>query len=190
MYIPTWIIVLGIIVAIYYFSVKRYKKNTISSVLQTKEPTIEDLSDEQKEMLNHLSNYRKRTGKQTPTYEEMLSLNQDEFQTWMIIRTQKENREALLNEMIEHEEETGSFAKTLKPTHKPHEKLIVDVFKKEKSKEVVEALEDLFKVAYENDTETKDEDKDRDIIRDSIYAKSTSDYFKLGEKMEKERNVK
>jgi len=28
-----------------------------------------------------------------------------------------------------------------------------------------------------------------DIAKQSIWAKATSDYFKLGEKMEKERNI-
>jgi len=32
MYIPTWILVIGIIVAIYYFWIKRQKKNNTSGI--------------------------------------------------------------------------------------------------------------------------------------------------------------
>ena len=102
MYIPTWILVIGIIVAIYFFIVKRSKKSNENSSIssQEKTPTVDDFDGDQKDMLKHLSDYRKRSGKQMPTYEEMLEMNKDELQTWALYRVQKENRKELLVEMI------------------------------------------------------------------------------------------
>ena len=46
----------------------------------------DDLTDDQKQMLSHIAEYRKRSGKEMPTYEEMLKLSKEEFQTWLLLK--------------------------------------------------------------------------------------------------------
>lgn len=147
----------------------------ISKNQQGKEaPTIEDnLTDDQKQMLNHIAEYRKRSGREMPTYEEMLKLSKEEFQTWLLFRVQKPNRNKLLTEMIEHGEKTGSFGKESreriselleKEIDSPHLQFAQGIFKKD-NKKMVQILED--------------ENVGGDEIRDSIFAKAISDYMPL-----------
>ena len=122
-------------------------------------------------MLNHIAEYRKRSGKEMPTYEEMLKLSKEEFQTWLLFRVQKPNRNKLLTEMIEHEEKTGSFGKESreriselleKEVDSPYLQFAQGIFKKD-NKKMVQILED--------------ENVGGDEIRDSIFAKAISDYM-------------
>ena len=183
MYIPTWILVIGIIVAIYYFWIKRQKKNNTSGIFQEKVPTIDDLDGDQKDMLKHLADYRKKTGKQMPTYEERLKMDKDEMRTWTLYRVQKENREKLLEEMIAHEEKTGSLRKTVRKEITEGEQAVLNVFDREKSSGTVNALNKMGEILLEDDKEEKD------FVMDAIFAKIASDSVGLGEKMEKERNI-
>jgi len=182
MYIPTWILVIGIVAVIYFFVVKRSKKNNNSSASQ-KTLTADDLDGDQKDMLKHLSDYRKRTGKQMQTYEEMLKMNENELRTWTLYRIQKENREKLLEEMIAHEEKTGSLRKTVRKEITSGEQTVLNVFDREKSSGTVNALGKMGEILLEDDKEEKD------FVMDAIFAKITSDHVGLGEKMEKERNT-
>jgi hypothetical protein len=52
------------------------------------------------------------------------------------------------------------------------------VFDKDKSAETIKAIRNLDKVA----NELKEGEEDEDIVKQSIWAKATSDYYKLGEK--------
>jgi Mg2+ and Co2+ transporter CorA len=135
-------------------------------------PIIEDdLTDDQKQMLNHIAEYRKRSGREIPAYEEMLKLSKEEFQTWLFFRVQKPNRNELLAEMIEHEEKTGSFGKESKERisellekeiDSSHLEFAQGIFKKD-NKQIIQILED--------------ENVAGDEIRDSIFAKAMSDYM-------------
>ncbi|MFH1233025.1 MAG: hypothetical protein V1649_00010 [Patescibacteria group bacterium] len=129
-----------------------------------------NLTNDQKQMLNHIAKYRERSGKEMPTYEEMLKLSKEEFQTWLFFRVQKSNRNKLLTEMIEHEEKTGSFGKESreiilelleKEVDSPHLQFAQGIFKKD-NKKMVQILED--------------ENVGGDEIRDSIFAKAIVDY--------------
>ena len=122
-------------------------------------------------MLSHIAEYRKRSGKEMPTYEEMLKLSKEEFQTWLLFKVQKPNRNKLFTEMIEHEGKTSSFEKESKErisellekeVDSPHLKFAQGIFKKD-NKKMVQILED--------------ENVGGDEIRDSIFAKAISDYM-------------
>jgi hypothetical protein len=182
MYIPTWILVIGIILAFYFFVVKRSKKGIENSTSQEKTLTVYDLDGDQKGMLKHLSDYRKRTGNKMPTYEEMLKMKEDELQTWMLYRVQKENRGELLEEMIAHEEKTGSLRKTVRKEITEGEQAVLNVFDREKSAGIVKFLGKMGEILLEYHKEEKD------FVMEAIFAKIASDHVGLGEKMEKERN--
>jgi len=129
-------------------------------------------------MANHIAKYRKKSGKKMPTYEEMLGLNKEEFLSWVLFRIIGLNREKLLEEMVEHEDKTGSFAKTGREDDPAHIKFILDAFKNSKSKEVIAHLQSLTDIV--NKYGYKDSDnREGDIIRDIIFAKATSDYVGL-----------
>lgn len=190
MYIPIWIIVIVAAVGFWYVLQRLKRVENHVGVSKSTEQEIDarnDLTPDQKEMLKHISAYRQRTGKEMPTYKEMLALSKEEHQSWLIFRALKDNREKLLAEMIEHEEKTGSFGKTARGNDPPHTKLVLDVFKKDRSEEVTDVLQRLSDTANELGYE-KDGGKG-DIIRDAIYAKAASDYVGLGEKMEKDRHA-
>lgn len=183
MYIPTWILVVGIVVAVYFF-VKRLKKSkSNSNIFKEKTLTVDDLDRDQKNMLKHLSDYRKKTNKRMPTYEEMLKMDEDELQTWTLYRVQKDNREKLLEEMIAHEEKTGSLRKTIRKEITTGEQAVLNVFDRNKSSGAVDALGKLGEIIIDEDKEEKD------FVMEAIFAKIVSDHAELGEKMEKERNT-
>lgn len=180
MYIPTWILIIIVAGIFYYFYTK--KKSDKESVSDTKENWLE--SENWREVaLEHMAKFSKRTGKSRPTYEEMLELDEDEFKAWLFVKGEGDNQEQTLKEMIEHESRTGSFTKTARNDIPPHEQLILNVFDKDKSAETIKALRNLDKVA----NELKEEKGSEDFVKQSIWAKATSDYFKLGEKMEKNK---
>jgi len=177
MYIPTWILIIIVAGVFYYFYTK--KKSDKENVPDTKEDWLE--SENWREVaLEHMAKFPKRTGKSRPTYEEMLELDEDEFKAWLFVKGEGENQEQTLKEMIEHESRTGSFTKTARNDIPPHEQLVLNVFYKDKSAETIKALRNLDKVA----NELKEEKDNEDIVKQSIWAKATSDYFKLGEKLD------
>lgn len=137
-------------------------------------------------MLKHLSKYPQRTGKKNPTYDEMLKLDKDEFKAWLFVMKEPDHQKEMLAEMIDHEERTGSFAKSKKESDTDFTKLIFDVFNRDRSKEVVDVLKRLSSTA--NELGYKDEHGGKgDVVTQAIWAKATSDYFGLGEKIGKEQ---
>lgn len=192
MYIPTWILVIIIIgVAFYYFNKTKNKK---SAVAEIKEQSVKagknaDWIDDEnwkETMLVHLSKYPQRTGKKSPTYEEILELDKDEFKAWIFVRSAPDFQDELIKEMLDHEEKTGSFTKTGRNDDGPFTKLILDVFNRARSKEVVDVLRRMSETANKLIDEGADGEK-ADSVKNAILAKATSDYYKLGEKMDKER---
>lgn len=121
------------------------------------------------------------SNKNNPTYDEMLKMNGDDFKKWIIVRSEKPNREKLLQEMTDHETRTHSFAKTARAEITPTEQAVLNVFNKDKSVEVADFLDRLSKIASEDGSEEKD------LVQDAIFAKAASDHVGLGAKMEKER---
>jgi hypothetical protein len=164
-------------------SLSHRKLAMLLEATEEKTPTVDDLDGDQKGMSKHLSDYRKRTGKQMPTYDEMLKMNEDELRTWTLYRIQKENREKLLEEMITHEEKTSSLRKTVRKKITAGEQAVLNVFDRNKSSGTVDALRKMGKILLEDDKEEKD------FVMDAIFAKITSDSIGLGDKMEKERNT-
>ena len=110
--------------------------------------------------------------KKDPTYDEMLKLSEKEFQQWLLIRNETD-REKLLAEMIDHEERTGSFSKTAKKEITKQEQLVLDVFNREKSREVIKWLEKLKGFTGYN------------AVQEAIFAKASSDHVRLEEKLKK-----
>jgi len=182
MYIPTWILIFTITGLLYFFYTKKNSdiaKTENSNQGKTDKNWLD--SENWKEIaLEHLAKFPKRTGRSRPTYEEMLELDEDEFKAWLFVKAEGENQEQTLKDMIEHETKTGSFTNTAKADIPPQEQVIFNVFNKDKSAETIKVLRNLDKVANELNA---DEEKGYvDIVKQSIWAKGTSDYFGLGEK--------
>ena len=154
MYVSSWIIV-AVLVITFYYIVKRFKKTESHIVNPPKVEKIsavvdEELTDDQKQMVNHISAWRERSSKEMPIYEEMLKLSKQEFQTWLFFRVQKPNRHKLLTEMVRHEGKTGSFEKEKKERiselfkavdHPPSIEFAQAIFKKDNRK-MVQILHD------------------------------------------------
>jgi hypothetical protein len=182
MYIPTWILIIIIAGLFYYFYTKKKsdKAKTENSSQGKADKNWLDSENWKDIALEHMAKFPKRTGRSRPTYEEILELDEDEFKAWMFVMGEGENQEQTLKEMIEHETKTGSFAKTAKTDIPPQEQVILNVFDKDKSAETIKVLRDLDKAVKEIN---EDEEKEYvDIVKQSIWAKATSDYFGLGEK--------
>lgn len=184
MYIPTWILIIIVAGVFYYFYTKKKtgEAETVNSHKNSKDTNTEenwlDSENWQDIALQHMAKFPKRTGRSRPTYEEMLELDIDEFKAWLFVKGEGDNQEKTLEEMIEHESRTSSFAKTAKADIPPQEQLILNVFDKNKSAETIKALRNLDKAANEL---IKDEENG-DIVKQSIWAKATSDYYKLSER--------
>lgn len=118
----------------------------------------EGLNKDQIQLLNYIAEYRERSGKEMPTYEEMLKLNREEFESWLFFRIQKPNRKKLLMEMIEHENKLGSFEKGGK-------KEISSLLEKEISSSNVDFAQGVFKKSNKKMVQTLEDD---DILRDEI----------------------
>ena len=152
MYIPIWILIVAII-AIFYFIIKRFRK-------------IE----------SHLNISKGEVGAKIPTYDEMLKMNEDDFKKWITIRSEKPNRIVLLQEMIDQETRTHSFANTARKEITPASQAVLDMFNKDKSTDIADFLERLSNVASEEG------DGDTDLVQDAIFAKAASDHVGLGAK--------
>ena len=163
MYIPTWILILVIAgVAFYYF--RRHKNKNSSTEIH---PLIKTAM---------------KTSSENPTYDQMLKLDEKEFQQWLLLRNETD-REKLLSEMIDHEERTGSLKKTARKDITHGQQHVLNIFDKEKSSETIKYFKKLEEIMLEDDKEYKS------LIEDAIFAKAASDHVGLGNKMEKERNV-
>lgn len=106
------------------------------------------------------------------TYDEMLKLDEKDFQNLLCVRNEY-NREKLLEEMIKHEEGTGSFRKTAKEEVSGGEQALLDVFDGKKSTKIVETFEKVKKVLTEGKKEGID------LVEHAIFAKAASDYVLL-----------
>lgn len=157
MFIPTWILIIVIAGVVFYYFRKR-KANNIHPLTKT----------------------AMKTNNKNPTYDEMLKLDEKEFQQWLLIRNETD-REKLLSEMIDHEERTGSFRKTAKKEITGAEQSILDVFDINKSARIVRTFGKV------KDALTEGEKEGIDLAEHAIFAKAASDHVGLGEKMEKER---
>jgi len=116
-----------------------------------------------------------------PTYEVMLEMNADDFKKWVLLRSEKPNRDKFLEEMIEHEEKTHSFRKTGKAELTDGEQITMNVFDREMSRGVVAWLEKMNEFLPEEDR--------KDFVLEAILAKATSDHVKLGTHREFSRFV-
>lgn len=132
-------------------------------------------------MIKIVGDYYAKTGKkEKPVYEQILQMDKDEFQTWMLMRIQAPEQDSLLKEMIGHEEKTGSFAKTFREDDPDYYKLFIDLFNKDKSESVKKVLNDakamLEKYGYKSEG---------DVIKESMMAKAVEDYYAIGRGLEK-----
>lgn len=127
-------------------------------------------------MLKKVSEYYSKTGKkERPTYEEILQMDKDALQTWILMRIQKPEQEKLLEEMIEHEEKTGSFGKTFREDDPPFYKLFTGLFRRTTSKKIKEMLEHM-----DQTLEKYGRKSDSDVVKESMMAKSIEDYYSVG----------
>lgn len=94
----------------------------------------------------------------------MLELDEDEFKAWVFAMAEGENQDDAIKQMVEHETNTGSFAKTKREDDTAFTKLIVDVFDEDKSAEVVNTLRNLSTTANKLVDEGADGEKG-DIVK-------------------------
>ena len=107
-----------------------------------------------------------------PTYDQMLKLDEKEFQQWLLLRNETD-REKLLLDMIDHEERTGSFRKTAKKEITGAEQAVLDVFDIDKSARIVRTFGNVKKVLTEGEKEGID------LVEHAIFAKAASDRVSL-----------
>jgi hypothetical protein len=183
MYIPIWILVIIVIGVFFYYFSKAKKRKNISKTRKdhniNSEKNTDWLDDEnwKETMMQHLTKYPQRTGKENPTYTEMLTLDKDEFKAWLFAMAEtSQYQKELLEQMINHEEKTGSFEKTKQKGNSDVENLTFDVFKRGRSKEVVGTLTRLSELVGESKSDTVS------VVKQAIHAKAMSDYFGLGKK--------
>lgn len=105
-----------------------------------------------------------------PVYETMLKMDAPDFKKWVLLRSEPEYRDRFIQDMIDHEEVTKSFEKTAKNTDEGGERVALNVFTREKSAETVKWLNKLSELS----------DSKKDMVREVIFAKATSDYVHLG----------
>jgi pantothenate kinase len=115
------------------------------------------------------------------TYDEMLDLSQEDFRNLLLIRDEY-NRTDLLEEMIDHEERTGSFKKTAKAGTSGAEQAILDIFDRQKGAHIIETFKKVKNALTEGDKEGID------LVQHAIYAKAASDHVGLKNKLDKENN--
>jgi len=134
------------------------------------------LTEDQQKMLSHIADYRKRTGKEIPTYEEMIEMPRDEFYTWLFYKTQKPHRRKFHRELTTHEERTGNFGSL-----KDEEILEMLDWKAEvSSKDVAGLARGIVEKGNEKLVETiSDEKFYGDKVRDILYAKAVTDFLNL-----------
>lgn len=117
---------------------------------------------------------------ENPTYDQMLKMNEEDFKKSLILRSETD-RVKLLEEMIDHEERTGSFRKTAKEEISGSGQAVLDVFDRDKSSRIARTFEKVKEVLTESEKE------DIDLVEDAIFAKAASDHVGLGDKIGKER---
>jgi len=111
------------------------------------------------------------TDNQFIPYAKMLALPEEDFKNMLVARIEKPYITQLLQEMIDHEEETHSFAKTApKRELTAGEKGVLKIFSSDPTRLGV-ALSEKVK-----------EYTDINIIQEAIFAKAASDRFGLGTK--------
>lgn len=107
-----------------------------------------------------------------PTYDEMLEMDEEKCGEWILLRTEKPNREKLIEEMIDHEERTKSFEKTMAGKEITGEqRMVLDIFDRMKSLSTIQLLSKL---------EETLEGEEKDIVQEAIFAKTASDLVHLG----------
>ena len=109
--------------------------------------------------------------KKYPSYEEILKMKEDLAQK-VFLERHTADLKSLLAEMIDHEERTGSFAKTARGEIKPAEQMILNVFSKEKSKEITDLFDKI------DNALTDSESGAPNLIDDAVFAKFASDFHK------------
>lgn len=130
----------------------------------------------EKVMLKIVSDYYAKKGaSKKPLYEEILQMDKESFQTWMLMRIQKPEQERMLQEMVDHEEKTGSYEKTFREDDPSFYKLFLDLFKRDKSKKTQEVLESM-----KWTLEKYGEKTDADVVKESMMAKCIEDYYSIG----------
>ncbi len=119
------------------------------------------------------------TEEMTPKYGQMLSMPEEDFKKLLLVRLEHPHRQKLLGEMIEHEERTHSAEKTMLGKEiNQTTRMVLDVFNREKSKEIVELLEKTRMTLAETTQDATD------LVRDAMLAKATSDFVHLGTQRE------
>ncbi len=114
-----------------------------------------------------------------PSYEEMIMMTKEEVGMWTVIRVDGRFRDALLQEMIEHEEKTGSFRGTKTSAIGWEGELLLNLFNRTKSAEIAALLEKTKRVLVDG---VGEQESDVDLIMEAIMAKSASDWAIWGKK--------
>ena len=60
------------------------------------------------DMIN-IAAYRKSTGRNMPSYEDILKMNEKEFLIWCTVGVLEKNRDKFLTEMVDYEEQVNSL---------------------------------------------------------------------------------
>ena len=119
----SWILIIIVAGIFYFFYTKKKSVSTTTADVVSSAPNEEEdwLESENFEeiMLQHLAKFPERTGRELPTYEELLELDEDGFKAWNFVKAAGDYQEQTLKEMIEHESRTGSYAKTRRENDPP-----------------------------------------------------------------------
>jgi len=197
MYIPTWILV-GIVIVLFCLFVGRFSKAS------KKKEQKKSNNDWRSQMADHVIKWKKVTGRDFPSYEEMLELSEGYFNTFLFVRTKiPEEREKLLKEMREHEARHPSFAEPpdeiavmpnqeLADAFSSHDPKIIGetisrkVFSQREGEETVQILTNLYELSEElGYSDDGDPMKKVNPINMMIWTKAGQDY---GERRKKSEN--
>ena len=101
-----------------------------------------------------------------PNYSEMLLLNEEEHKMWVVRWIESPYRDLLIQQMVEHEEQTHSLANSVRP------------------EEVTDSTEKIYSLFVpETTANTKDiflrvwKETGIDLIKHAIMAKAATDYY-------------
>ncbi len=164
MYIPIWVLIGISIVSFFAYLHAKSTKETKSKVNDESWRT---------KLLEHAAKWKEITGRDAPTYEEMLELSEDYFETFLYLCAGvPEYQKILLQEMREHELKTGSFTKD--QANEPWQiQAVSRMFSLVEGEEVTEAIASLDKVAKKYGMP----DDGKDPVKMAIYAKAGHDYY-------------
>ncbi len=133
------------------------------------ESLIEEGFKEHKRLHSEVSNTVNNEIVKMPKYNEIINFNDSDFKPALLSRM-KDDRNNLIAEMVDHEEKFHTAQNSLEGREVSKETmLILDLFKREKSAEILELLDNL--------SELTSVEKKVNLVDDAILAKAVTDHL-------------